>query len=345
MILPWHAADWDRITDSSRNKHHGLLVTAQPGTGLREFAVELSRFWLCDNPNLLESDYCGNCQSCRLFEAGTHPDFNAVISEYEAVNGRIELLSSFSDRFLDSKDRAKKAKPSRVIAVDQIRKLISTFSNHSHISESRVCLVMPADRLNTNAANALLKLLEEPPSNSIFILATAEPGRLPKTILSRCVMCALTNPTASESLEWLQAELPTSAVESALELSGYQPINARTMIESGELEERQNYLGGLIRTLENKVYPLDLAQKAAKMEFDSILVWFQQFIRDLVNWKSTGSAPFWISTSSLNESSISLDRLYLLYDRITHYRRISRGSVNEQLAMEDLLISLQRVVA
>ena len=342
MILPWHQNDWDSLISNRDRLHHGALIKAAPGTGLREYALQLSQYLLCESPDLTTHVFCKTCQNCRLFEAGTHPDFHVVTSEYESVNSRLPLLTSYSERFQDARERDKKARPGRVISVDQVRKLISRFSTHTHISKTRVALVLPADRMNINAANALLKLLEEPPSESVLILATSEPSRLPKTILSRCVVFNLSTPEYDDSIDWLKNYIPQAECDSALNMSSNQPLHARTMYQSGELKEKQNYLTAMVQILENKRYPLDFAQKMAKMEFDNMLLWLQNFIVELVIWKSMGRAPFWNASLTMSLSRISINRLYSLYDRICHYRKISRGSVNEQLAMEDLLISLQR---
>ncbi len=343
MILPWQNSDWQQLTSNRDRLHHGILVNARPGTGMREFAFALAQFFICESPDQSNRSACQVCQNCRLFIAGSHPDFHAVTSEFETVHGRIALLTAYSDRYQDAKEREKKSRPSRVISVDQVRKLISRFSTHTHIASTRVALIMPADRLNTNAANALLKLLEEPPDQSILILATSETVRLPKTILSRCVLFSLAAPNRQQSLHWLEDFIPDEFRITALDLSNNEPLNARAMYEAGQLEDRQSYLKGLISTLENKIYPLDLAQKVAKMEFDNVLLWFAQFVIELVVWKAAGQRPSWGNLGSVDPAVLSMDRLCALYDRITHYRKISRGSVNEQLAMEDLLISLQKV--
>jgi DNA polymerase-3 subunit delta' len=343
LILPWQNSDWQRLTSKTDRLHHGILINARPGTGMREFAFALAQFFICEDLDQSSRSACQVCQNCRLFVAGSHPDFHAVTSEFETVHGRMSLLSAYSNRYQDAKEREKKSKPSRVISVDQVRKLISNFSTHTHISSTRVALIMPADRLNTNAANALLKLLEEPPDQSILILATSETARLPKTILSRCVLFSLAAPNRQQSLQWLEEFIPDELRISALDLSNNEPLNARIMYEVGQLEDRQNYLKGLIGTLQNIIYPLDFAQKVAKMEFDNVLLWFAQFVRELVVWKAAGQKPLWGDLDPVDPAGLSMDRLYALYDRINHYRKISRGSVNEQLAMEDLLISLQRV--
>lgn len=343
MIFPWHEQNWRNITENNAGAHHGLLVAGKSGTGMREFADALSRFLLCepDAPNLKKP--CQRCQNCQLFEAGSHPDFHMLTSEYESVHSRIKLFSAYSDRYLDARERDKKAKPSKVISVNQVRQLIDRFSTHSHISSSRVALIHPADRMNINASNALLKLLEEPPENAKLILLTAEPARLPRTILSRCVNINVANPTAAQSVKWLSEFMAEDQAEVALHLANMAPMHAREIYESGELEARQDFLKVMISTITGKANPLDVAQQSAKMDFESTLLWMQQFVRDVSVWLSAGRPPFWTVPTLLSDKQLSENRLFSLYDRITHYRKIARGSINEQLALEDLFISLTRV--
>ncbi len=343
MILPWHQDRWQNLTARTRSLHHGLLISANPGTGLREFVTELSHYLICEMAYSNQRSPCLSCQNCKLFEAGSHPDFHVITSENESANGRIELLSAYSERYLDVKQRDRKAKPGKVVSVNQIRQLIDRFTTHCHISATKIGLIIPADRMNINAANALLKLLEEPPENTILILAASEPARLPRTILSRCVNVKLSEPAVEQSVSWLSDYMPENQARIAIHLSGQSPIQAKQLYEFGELEARESYLKSLISTVANQSNPLDVAQQLAKMEFETTLLWMQQFIKDLTVWCTTQQKPFWKIPEALSIRQVSENRLFALYDRITHYKKIARGSINEQLALEDLLIALTRV--
>ena len=342
MILPWHNPDWRRIVDALVTIHHGILLQGLPGTGLREFSIELSRILLCEKPDYDAATWCDNCQNCRLFGAGTHPDFHLLSSERESTQSRIQLIKAYSNRYQDAKERDKKARPGRVIPVDQVRALTGHFSTHSHISSRRVALIIPADRLNINAANALLKLLEEPPAGTVFILATAQPSRLPATVISRCISVKLSTPSRQDSIDWLLQWLPDSECEQALWLADGAPVTAKALYESGELETRTRVLQGFHQIITGRLTPLQLTQQVMKLEFEDFLVWIQQFIVESVKWKETGSPPYWDKENGFGPLIVSTERLFGLYDRIGFYRRISRGNLNEQLAIEDLLLSLQR---
>ncbi len=342
MIYPWQSTDWGRITRNAGQSHHGMLLTGRSGIGKREFALQYCQLLLCDQTSLNRVEPCGDCRNCRLFTAGTHPDFHVLTTQAEVVNGRSTLISRYSGRYHDNRDR--KAKPGQIISIDQIRLLIDRFSTHSHISANRVALVLPADAMNINAANALLKLLEEPPSGALFVLVTAEPDRLPATIRSRCMGYVMATPDPQTALDWLGRELAAESGLIALKLASGGPVDAKTLADEGLLEIHRNYLEGLTGLLSGRVPALELASQFSKMDFGRILVWLQQSVIDLVKWRQTGLKPDWTNGFEERFLNASIERLYRLYDRISHYRRISRDPLNQQLVIEDLLLTLQKTV-
>ena len=344
MIYPWQETDWRRITRNLEQTHHGLLLTGRSGIGKREFALKYCQHLLCRKPSPESGGPCGDCQNCRLFGAGTHPDFHVLTTETEAVNGRLTLISQYSDRYQDSKERDRKAKPGQIISIDQIRRLIDRFSTYAHISAIRVALILPADAMNINAANALLKLLEEPPSEAVLILVSAEPERLPATIRSRCIGHTMTTPKQETALNWLEQDLTRESSRIALKLAAGGPVDAKILADEGLLEIQKNVLEGLIGLLSGRIPALELADKISKMDLDQALIWLQQFVIDLVKWRQTESRPDWINGFERDLQTASIERLYRLYDRISRYRRISRDPLNEQLVIEDLLLTLQKTV-
>ncbi len=344
MIFLWQQSDWHRLTRYRNKLHHSLLINGQPGIGKREFSFELCQYLLCSEVSEQDNRPCGQCQNCRLFNAGTHPDFHVLTSELESAEGRLSLLTDYSNRYLDSKEREKKTKYSRVISVDQVRGLIERFSTHAHISAMRVALILPADCMNINAANALLKLLEEPPSDSILVLVTATPSHLPATIRSRCMTQTLTTPDKKSALAWLAQHLPEPQIDIALTLANGGPLEARRLFETGFLQHHQNCLNGFAGLAAKQVTPIDLAGQLDKLEFGQLLVWFHRFVAELVKFCVTGVKPYWMESIRIDTQKVSVERLYGLYDRISYYRRITRGPVNEQLALEDLVLAFQRIV-
>ena len=343
-ILPWHQQSWDEFTSNADRLHHGLLLNGLSGIGRREFAMQLSGYLLCDAAD--SSKPCGKCQSCTLFRAGTHPDFHMLTTELEAESGRIDLIKQFSGRYQDVAAREKKANPAKIIPVDQIRLLIDRFYRSAHISENKVALILPADRMNGNAANALLKLLEEPPENSYLILVTNYPEHLPPTVRSRCILERLPAPDEAAARLWLRERVDSSGLLDDLGQS-YGPLDVLARLSTGEAELERNNNNMLLQLLVGNSDPVELAAHLTKQKNIAVFVWLHEWISALIKWHATDVMPPWLNRS-IGESLIQNRQfapasLHGLYDKIGKYRYMAQDQLNIQLALEEVLISLRRL--
>jgi DNA polymerase-3 subunit delta' len=156
-----HEALHERFTSSLNNQrlHHAWLLYGVKGVGKATEAMAMAAFYLCEKRGS-DGYACGSCHACCMLKAGSHPDFIAV-----------ERLEKKRD-----------------IAVDQIRETLSFLSLSGMESERRVVLLNDAETMNVQAANALLKGLEEPASGSLLLVVCHDLMRLPATIRSRCMM-------------------------------------------------------------------------------------------------------------------------------------------------------------
>ena len=346
MIHSWNQAQWAQFTKNP-DLHHGLLVTGSNGIGKREFCLSIVKYLLCMDSDARQNKVsCGGCQSCNLFEAGTHPDFHLLTSELENVEARVPLISSYGDRYQNVQARDKKAKPGKIISVDQVRQLIGRFSTQSHISLYKVVLIMPADALNVNASNALLKLLEEPPENSMLILMTSLPGFLPATIRSRCMAMHIDTPESALSLNWLEQFMSAEQASIALKLANGGPLDAKHSVDSGLLEVQTQFFTQVSNLLFSRISPLELAVSLSKSDLAMFLTWLHGFICELIRWKMNGLKPDWFETNDPGWSSlnVSVERLYVLYDKVNFYSRIVREPINIQLTLEDVILTLKGAV-
>lgn len=194
MIFNWHTDLWESRF-RAKALHQSLLLTATRGTGEIEFALRVAKSRLCQTP-ADTGDACGTCTDCRWFDSGTHPDFRRLDPAIEAPD-----QDGDDDRKEGERD---KKRPRTQISVDEVRGVIEFLHVVSHRGGARVVVIHPAHALNAPAANALLKILEEPPAGVLFLLVTAQPARLPATIRSRCVTLALPKPSPREAASWLE---------------------------------------------------------------------------------------------------------------------------------------------
>lgn len=222
QFLPWQhtvAAQW--LGERERFAH-AWLIHGLPGIGKRSFALAAAAALLCEQPR--QSMACGSCQACRWVASGNHPDFRRVRPEAIALEE--------GEAAEESASQAKKT-PSREIRVEQMRALSGWFNTATHRGGWRVAVIYPAQAMNLITANALLKVLEEPPPRTVFLLTTDAPDRLLPTIVSRCRRLPLPVPALADAQEWLQQQ-GVAQPEDWLAAAGGAPLRARQLAQAGK---------------------------------------------------------------------------------------------------------------
>lgn len=153
---------------------HAMAFVGPAGVGKETCATELGAGMLCDAAGDNEAPFgCGRCRSCVKVQNGVHPDLHLVMSEAEsAARGR--------------PTNEGKRKPARTILVDQIRELSRVIRMKPHEGRAKIAIIVDSHQMNMNAANALLKTLEEPPANTLIVLLAPHARSLLPTVVSRC---------------------------------------------------------------------------------------------------------------------------------------------------------------
>lgn len=217
-LLPWLAAPLAHALAHARS--HALLVQGPAGVGQFELALALAQAWLCES-RAPQAPACGQCASCHLFAAGSHPDFQFLVPE--ALRESLGLNPDEGEG--GGEGKASKTKPSREIKIDAVRQMLGFAQVTAARGQAKVVLVHPAEALNMVAANALLKTLEEPAGKLRFVLTSAAPEALLPTIRSRCQPVQLGLPPQEAALAWL-GEKGLADAEVLLAATGGRPQEA-----------------------------------------------------------------------------------------------------------------------
>lgn len=195
-LAPWLQRQLDGLLSQ---RGHALLLAGPSGLGQYDLALALARTWLCEAPG--EHGACGQCGSCHAIDVRTHADLCVLMPETVSLELGWPLDESAQKEIDD-----KKRKPSKLIRVEAAREAVSFTQFTRSRGRTKVVLVYPADRMNIESANTLLKTLEEPVGEVRFVLATEAAHQLLPTIRSRCQGHAMAWPATDEALGWLQAQ-------------------------------------------------------------------------------------------------------------------------------------------
>lgn len=265
QLLPWQQAPWAdmQARRSLARLPHALLICGIKGIGKRHFADVFTQALLCTQPDV-KGQACQTCVACQWLQAGTHPDYR--------------LLAP--------------AEESRVIRVDQIRELNDYFALKSHHGGYKIAVIEPADSMNSAAANALLKTLEEPAADTLLLLITHRPSRLPATIRSRCQRLTLASPPAKQVEPWLREHLDTE-VDTALLLTLAEgaPLRALALAQSDARSQRSTLLEELEQLQQGQRDPVACAAGWLERGAASSLEWLHGYIVDMIRLQSVSEPP------------------------------------------------------
>jgi DNA polymerase-3 subunit delta' len=266
MNLPWLKEAGNQFIRQLQagRQPHAVLLSGPAGLGKLGLARSMSAALLCLQPQSgtatdLDALACGRCRSCQFFAGGAHPDFRLVTF---APKKNSEELST-------------------VITVDQVRDLISSMQLTNGLSPRKVALIHPAEAMNRNAANALLKTLEEPAGAAVLLLVSHDASRLSATIRSRCQALHLRPPSRQEALQWLQDSRGVAAEDAqlALQASAGSPLHADQLARAGRVEE--------FRRITQQLQRITGDSEAIGAAYDQL---FQLDPAELWRWLSIASA-------------------------------------------------------
>lgn len=314
MLYSWQNSDYKSLTSSFMNGNfHALLVYGAANSGQQLITNKLIQFILCTNK--LNHDPCDECSSCILYKESNHPD--------------LFVLQAPEDD----------DKKTPMIKMEQIQPLISAAYRSNHVSTNKIVFIPKVKELNINSANALLKILEEPPTATLFILQADDIAKVLPTIKSRCFKYALTKPAYEEAL------LHVNDIEHRdfwLTYFDGEPLFDVPLTN----EQLQVAISGLstpsIDNINNFVKHLDVKKIPFAISLEFIIKWLSDLVQVSLNAKPS---YFTIYTNSLTKLSnrVNKDKLYSLQSDLVFLLEWSNHPLNQKLQLENILYKYQQV--
>lgn len=314
-----------RLMQAEERIPHALLFCGCEGVGKALAAEALAASLLCQNPHA--GQCCGVCASCKALLAGTHPDYF----------------------YLEPDSSGKAAKS---IKIEAVRILQTDMAKIPLLSARKVVIIEEADKMNEAAANCLLKTIEEPTGQVVFILLTSRAASLLDTIISRCmrVEFGILHRTELEAILTKQGIAPFKAKELAGIADG--SVSKALLLQNEELARLRVNALELIEHSNMTVE--ELLQRAKEMSAHSkeeLIIWLSflaMLYRDMLLLYS-GSTLALYNQADMNRLSAMLGsypprRLLALLQLVQEYQKRLGTNVNLQLCLEGLYIKFQKLM-
>ena len=312
--LPWLKEPQQRMRTAfgAGRLPHSLLLLSVPGLGAEQLANWVTALALCESPG---ERPCDICASCRLLRSDTHPDVHTVRLEENAQQ----------------------------IKVDQVRELIESLTLKSYRGGYKVGIIEGAEALNANGANAFLKTLEEPSMDTMLIMIARPNHRLPATIASRCLRLSLRLPATETAVEWLEMHTKAShSWEAALALAGGAPLLALQLDAEGLSALDADMRQSMAELADGSVDITLLSDRWLRSNPGMRIAWLENWITQRVQasliprTSHQTAEPVRLPAALLKPK---IRALFGLLDAARDVRRLASTGMNQQLALEALLVS------
>lgn len=308
--LPWQAGVWQRL---ARQLEHGrlpagLLVAGAPGVGKRALAQRLVAAMLCER-RTDTTDACGQCTGCQQRRAGSHPDLVIGQPEPDKKQLSVDVVREFS------------------------RRMFLTSSTPS----GRLGLMLDADSMNTHAANALLKTLEEPPPTAHIVLVCDQLVALPATIRSRCQLVRVGVGQRAQARRWLQAQHPTLTDQ---DLTWYEQRPMQAAQAAQDADERRQWEAELHAVWGGRQDPVQAAGNVAEDRVDDWVEFAFRMATELVrDGLDAAARGRWLSGPVQGQQSAAVRRLI---DSIQAALGMRRTQASRRLMAEVVMMEWAR---
>ena len=323
-VFPWQQPQWQQLIAAADRGMlpHALLLSGQEGTGLGHFAACLGARFLCMQPPEGKVS-CNECKPCILFEAGNHPDF----------------------LFIQPEEKGKQ------IRIDRIREMIDFICLSTQFGRYKVVVIDPADAMNRNAANTLLKTLEEPPPESLILLVSHRTSLIPVTVRSRCQKIKI-NAQGQQVLDWLHTrQIKTQGdLQGLLALTDSGPLSILELFESGRESVPHQLLEDLGEIHARHVDPVHMAEKWQALGAADVLHWLLLCFGRIARLKLTPAGVKPDKSSIIGylqylANDLDLHQAVACYDQALRNYHAATGPIalSKQGLLEDMIVFMQTV--
>lgn len=310
-LYPWQKSDYNYLLKLKKRMPQALLLYGASSLGTKQLALNFVRSVLCQDSGI-DGEFCGKCNSCVLIANESHPDlYNLTLEPDE-----------------------------KSISIASIRNVVEFLATSTHLGQNKVVLIDDVGLLNINSANALLKILEEPPHYTVFVLLSDNINKLLPTIISRCHKYKITSPNNAEAIKYLaNKDIPN--LEFWLNYYDNSPLF--------ELEIDDEQLTNIINTLSTpsveNIYSFINSYDIKKSQF--LCEFLEKWICDLARYKMSGKLYYFVQYKSsfdkLADKLNTVEKIFYLLDKLTFLIEWSNHPLNFKLQLENIFFQYQQV--
>lgn len=311
---PWLRDAWSTFVKRVENNRlpHALLLVGPDGVGVGELARAMAQYLLCVAPQT--GHLCGRCKACLLMKADSHPDLHQLTV----------------------------AEKSSSIKVDQVRAMSEFVAKTPQQGGRKLVLIQPAEAMNANAANALLKNLEEPSGDSVLILVSEQPAFILATIRSRCSRLTIPLPSQVNAIAWLERNQVSDA-RALLEEAGGRPLRVLEWLEKDIWGQRAALEQELVNLLSHRSLFLDCSKAIVGFGAVWVIEQLQGWISRAIPKTMAGLEEKHGDGIVKNLQQLPVKPLFELYDQLLQRKRqlLSGANPNPQLVLDEILMVLK----
>ena len=287
---------------SKENLHHAYLFYGREGLGKKDLLTYISNAILCESTNLVS---CGKCKNCKLILSNTHPDLHVILKEEGKKN----------------------------ISISQIINLREKIYESAFLGTNKIISIPNIESMSRDASDAILKILEEPPKDTFFIMSSNFIHQIPSTIRSRSIEIEITAPSFNECREWL-SESYSENIDLAIELSNNRPLIAKNLMDLNILELRSTFIKDISGIIKSGKHIVNISEQWCK-ELETLplkLEWMSYILIDAIKHESAKQHADVISDSEnitryLGENS-DIFNLHELLNKTNEIWNLFSGDTN-----------------